>query len=209
MDSEPFNCVVYYTLSIWLVICDLLFGNSIMQVINLYGSSGAGKTTISMGLAYNLKMRKKKVEIVSEFAKTLVFSNCQHLLTNQLYVFSEQLFRMQIMKDKDLDYIITDSPLVLAGFYGQKFNSQGFDSLSKELESLIFSEYNKFDNINFFLNRTVAFDPVGRTQVEDESDKDSLILKAYLNKNSIEYSEHYSNDSLAGYLTHKILTNIK
>ena len=36
-------------------------------VINLFGSSGSGKSTTAMGLAYKLKTLGFKVELVSEF----------------------------------------------------------------------------------------------------------------------------------------------
>ena len=173
-----------------------------MKIINLFGSSGSGKSTTALGLAYNLKIRGKKVELVTEYAKTLVFSGCEHLLANQLHVFSEQNFRMKIREDKGLDFLVTDSPLLLASFYGGKYNV-----LSKELERLIHKEFDSYENINFFLNRTVTFDPTGRVQTEAESDKDSQLLQGFLIRNNVSYETHESNDSLAGYLAYKILTN--
>lgn len=71
---------------------------------------------------------------------------------------------------------------------------------------LIYNEFNSYDNINIFLNRTVRFDSFGRVQTEEESDQDNLNLKAFLTANHIIYREYDSNDSLAGYLAHQILT---
>lgn len=173
-----------------------------MRVINLLGSSGAGKSTTALGLAYELKKRGVKVEYVNEHAKDLVFAGCSHLLTNQIQVFAEQYTKMLVRMDKGLDFLVTDSPLILAAFYGEKYKSS-----SKELDELIFSEFNKFDNINFFLNRTVTFDPVGRVQNEEESDADSKLLKGFLIRNNVLAEEHNSNDALAGHLAYKILTN--
>jgi ATP:corrinoid adenosyltransferase len=45
-----------------------------MKVINLFGSSGSGKSTTALGLAYRLKLLGYKVEYVSEYIKEYVFS---------------------------------------------------------------------------------------------------------------------------------------
>jgi ATP:corrinoid adenosyltransferase len=76
-----------------------------MKVINLFVSAGAGKSTTALGVAHNLKINGYKVEYVSEYAKQLVMSGCQNLLAYQEHVFTNQLFRMNILKDKSLDFI--------------------------------------------------------------------------------------------------------
>ncbi len=76
-----------------------------MKVINLFGSAGAGKSTTALGVAHNLKINGYKVEYVSEYAKQLVMSGCQNLLAYQEHVFTNQLFQMNILKDKSLDFI--------------------------------------------------------------------------------------------------------
>lgn len=173
-----------------------------MKVINFFGSAGAGKSTQALGLAYNLKIKGLKVEYISEYAKELVFSNCSHiLLSEQLHVYSEQMFKMRIRSNLNLDYLVTDSPTLLSLFYGEKYKAN-----SKELSALILAEYNSYENINYFLNRNAPFDPVGRIQNEIESDNDSIELKEFLKANKIYFEEYQSNDSLSGYLTYKILS---
>lgn len=172
------------------------------KVINFFGSAGAGKSTQALGLAYNLKMKGLKVEYISEYAKELVFSNCSHiLLSEQLHVYSEQIFKMRIRSNLNLDYLVTDSPTLLSLYYGEKYGAN-----SKELSALILSEYNSYENINYFLNRNAPFDPVGRIQNEKESDNDSIELEHFLNLHKISFESYQSNDSLSGYLTYKILT---
>lgn len=173
-----------------------------MKIINLLGASGSGKSTTALGLTYELKKRGVQAELITEFAKDLVFSGCSHLLTqNQLFIFAEQHRRMSILKDSGLQYLITDSPLILSAYYGEKYNTS-----SKPLDELIDHEFNSYDNINIFLNRTAKFDPFGRVQTEEESNKDSLDLKQFLINKHIQFAEYESNDSLAGYLAYKILT---
>jgi len=174
-----------------------------MKVINIFGSSGAGKSTTALGLTYELKKRKVRCEYISEYAKDLVFSGCSHLLTkNQLFIFGEQHRRMSILNDSNLDYLICDSPLLLASFYGDKYATS-----TVELNKLILKEFNSYNNINIFLNRCVDFDSFGRVQTQEESDQDSQDLKRLLLNYNISFSEYDSNDSLAGHLAYSILTN--
>lgn len=150
-------------------------------VINLYGSSGSGKSTASMGLTYLLRLKGYRVEYVSEYAKDLVFENSLNKLQHQLYVFSEQLRRMDILLNKDLDYIVTDSPLILTIFYGQKY-----DTLIPYLPELVLEQVKKFNNIDFFLKRAHLFDQVGRVQNEVESNLDSENLVSLLSSYNIK-----------------------
>ena len=87
-----------------------------MKVINLFGSAGAGKSTTALGVTHQLKINGYKVEYVSEYAKQLVMSGSSHLLSHQEHVFSNQLFNLTILKNKDLDYVVTDSPYYLPHF---------------------------------------------------------------------------------------------
>lgn len=77
---------------------------------------------------------------------------------------------------------------MLSAFYGEKYNTT--DSL---LTSLIFQEYNKFDNINFFLKRTNPFDSFGRLENEMQSDQDHTNMLEFLSNNEIDYT--YVDDS--------------
>lgn len=47
--------------------------------------------------------------------------------------------------------------------------------------------FNKFDNMNFFLQRTKGYNPNGRNQSKEESDYISLKMKQVLNENNISY----------------------
>lgn len=144
-------------------------------VVNLFGSAGSGKSTSAMGLAYLLKLQGYKVEYVSEYAKDLVNEGSFHKLKHQLYVFSKQLKRMAVLKDIGLDFIITDSPLLLSSFYGEKYNTSG-----PLLKEMVLEYHHSFSNFNIFLERVVDYDPKLRLQTQEESDEDSLKLRKYV-----------------------------
>ena len=138
-------------------------------------------STNAAGLAYELKTEGFKVEIITEYAKELCILSSEHLLENQIWVFANQYQKMKYLSE-DLDFVITDSPLMLSSFYGLKYN-YSFDSLFP----LIKDVYNSFDNINLFLEREHAWDQYARVQTEEESKEDSEKLKAFLKEESVDY----------------------
>ena len=147
----------------------------------MFGAPCSGKSTNSAGLAYELKKDGFKVELVTEFAKELCITKSEHLLENQIWVFGNQYHKMKYLSD-DLDFIITDSPIMLSAWYGKKYNYQ-FESLYP----LIKEVHNSFDNINIFLERAHSWDPYARVQSEEESNQDSTDLQNFLKENQISF----------------------
>ena len=88
-----------------------------MLVINLWGAPGSGKSTTAAGLFFLMKINKFKVELVTEYAKDLVWDRRDSMFGNQLSIFSEQNWRLHRLRDHGVDYVITDSPLFLPVFY--------------------------------------------------------------------------------------------
>ena len=88
------------------------------KVINFIGGSGAGKSTMAAMTFAELKMRHHSVEYVQEYAKTLVWKELYHELDNQYQVSTEQ-YNMIKAVDGKVDYIVTDSPLVVGLFYNR------------------------------------------------------------------------------------------
>lgn len=169
-----------------------------MKVINFFGSSGSGKSTHSLKLAGALKEQGTSVEYVPEYAKYLVYSCHNRMLLDQFKIFSEQRHSIDILRDHDIDYAIVDSPLPLGILYGEKYGT-----MNKSLSSVIIEEFNTFDNVNFFVTRTVSFNQVGRVESRDESDSDSYLLKELLNKHNINYVDittHTSTDEILNYI---------
>lgn len=144
---------------------------------------GSGKSTTALGLAYQLKILGYKVENVTEWIKEKIFAEDFSVVKDQIYIFAKQRRKQFILQNKELDFIITDSPLLLSQFYGEKYNTT--DPLFKEV---IFNEFHKFNNLNFFLKRTNPFDPFGRMETEEQSDLDSINMSKFFKDNNIEYN---------------------
>lgn len=129
------------------------------QVINLHGGPGVGKSTIAAGVFSKLKAKNVSVELVVEFPKEITWEETQKLLENQIYIFSEQFRRQWRLLDK-VDFVITDSPLLLYSIYFDYY----LDKLNKKHDAEI-AKYNnlcreffdqtylQFHNIDYFISR--------------------------------------------------------
>lgn len=151
-----------------------------MYVINLFGQPGAGKSTGAAYIFSQLKLRGINAELVTEFAKDKVYEETKEVFNNQIYIFGKQYFRMSRIAKK-VDVIITDSPLLLSSFY-----TSG-ESYDKELNDLVLKVFNSFNNFNFFIKRTKEYNPSGRFQTEDESDKIAIQMQDFLRDRNVTY----------------------
>ena len=138
-----------------------------MKVINLFAGPGIGKSTTAAGVFYRMKTLGYKVELVTEFAKGLVYASDMKL-NDQLYVFAKQNWRLSVLEGK-VDYVITDSPLILSNIYFDKEASMYTEAYFKPLVQDTFDHYH---NINFFMTRdteTHPYQKYGRTQTLEEA----------------------------------------
>lgn len=149
------------------------------KVINFFGQPGAGKSTLAADTFATLKRRGINCELVNEYAKAVTWRKAQPILTDQLYVFAKQ-YNYQHRLIGQVDYIITDSPLILSLFYGVDEGTA--------FEELVRCKWRMFDNINFFVRRTKEYNPNGRNQTEKQSDEIAEALLKILLREEIDYT---------------------
>ena len=152
-----------------------------MRVINLFAGPGSGKSTTAAGLFFLLKSQGRNVELVTEFAKQLVWQERHATFSDQLYILAKQNHKLNILKWK-VEFAITDSPLLLSNIYAPEDYINHFDTFVGNL----FSTYN---NLNFFIKRVKPYNPVGRNQDENGARDLDVTIKNYLDANSVPYFE--------------------
>lgn len=152
-----------------------------MKVINLFGGPGAGKSTTASGLFFKMKCENlSKVELVTEFAKDMVYAErFKELESNQLYITSKQYSRLEKLRNK-VDYIITDAPIIVGIIYAPKNYFSFFNPLVKEI-------YHSFDNINIVIKRVKKYRNYGRHQTEIEADMINENIMNFLESNNLPY----------------------
>ena len=148
--------------------------------VNIFGAPGAGKSTTAAGTFSKLKLAGVNAELVTEYAKDIVWEGSTAKLENQLYVFGKQYQRLFRLEGK-VDVAVTDSPILLSTIYD---NTEG-----PELKNLVLKTHKNMDTLNFFLNRVKKYNPAGRMQTAEESDALSLKIKEMLQENDISFIE--------------------
>lgn len=150
------------------------------KVINLFGGAGVGKSTLSSEIFAKLKKKGASVELVTEYAKDLVYDNNNAILDDQFVIFAEQNHRLIRLENK-VDYIVTDSPLLLSFIYDKTDNFT--------FRRLVTNTFNEYLNINYLLRRTVDYTPNGRLQTEVEVMEFDQIIHGALDMYDIPYKE--------------------
>lgn len=141
-------------------------------VVNLIAAPGTGKSTIAAGIFEKLKWNNVNAELVTEFAKDKVWEENPAPFKDggQLYLLGKQFYRMHRCRE-NVDVIVTDSPLCLASYYLRQIHDPQVITDVKSFDNIVKNLIDSFDNMNFFLNRKKKYNPKGRFQTEEESDK--------------------------------------
>lgn len=139
------------------------------RVVNFIGGPGAGKSTTAAGLYYELKKRRISCEYVAEYAKDVTWEGTHALLENQLHIFSEQYRRQWRLRDK-VDYIITDSPLLLSCVY-HPYTDYAPEYV-EQAKAFFLATWQQFDNTTFLVEHGWRrYERKGRTQTQAEAQR--------------------------------------
>lgn len=148
------------------------------KVINIIAGPGAGKSTLVALLFGKMKVQRFDIEMVHEYAKSLVWLKMFEELNNQYHVSLSQ-FKLLKSLDGVVDYIITDGSL-LHGVHYNKSNINNVSNIEKT-EAAIKEYYNKFDNINIFIERAdFGYEEKGRIENEKEAIEADIALENIL-----------------------------
>ena len=151
------------------------------QVINFFGGPGAAKSIISADVYAKIRWAGVNAEIAVEYANELVYAKDMGKLQNQVYITGQQLQRL-VRLNGQVDVIICDSPILLSTFYDK--------NKSTALRDLCLEQFNKFNNINYFINRNERlFEQNGIINNLEESKKKDNEIKSFLKLYNIPYTD--------------------
>lgn len=165
-----------------------------MQVINLFGGPGTGKSTTAAGLFYYLKRQGVECELVTEYAKELVWSERANMFTHQDYIFAKQRNKLERLRDK-VEFVITDSPLLLSLIYMPDSYTGG-----AHFSDFILEVNKSFHSIDFLLKRQKGYSPIGRNQTEEEAKEIDKDIRKMLNSHNIVYNEIFHDVAVSSIL---------
>ena len=157
------------------------------NVVNLIGGPGSGKSTIASGLFFELKKMGINAELALEFAKDKVWEESFRTLDDQIYIFAKQYHKLWRLNGK-VNVIITDSPLPISLYY-MKEKSEYFNKF-------VIEQYNKFNNLMFFIERGESYQQEGRIQTLEESiEIDNELLRLMID-NNIKFDSIPQNNAI-------------
>lgn len=179
-----------------------------MKVINLLGGPGSGKSTTAYGLAYKMKLCHMKVELVTEYAKELVYDGTlEMMLDRQEVIFAEQNQRLHRLRDK-VDFAIIDSPLFFSYIYPEMNQKQkGVTNWPaiKEFQALVLAVIDTYENINFFLKRPSTFEEGGRAHGLEQSQEIDDMIMVKLEAYEIPFQVFQTCDSTVDDILNRII----
>lgn len=161
------------------------------KIICLYGGPGSGKSTTAAGLFYHLKMLGYNCELNREYVKDWVWEGREIGEGDQTYFFAKQSRKERVLIRNGLDFIITDSPLILTHFYGLKYDwlEQNFNT--SEIMLKHHHEYCKkhgYTTEHFIVERSKEYNPSGRNQTRLEAMEFDTEIRKLLDSKGIKYT---------------------
>lgn len=182
------------------------------KIICLYGGPGTGKSTTCAGVFYKLKLMGFNAEMNREYVKNWVWEKRDIKPGDQTYIFAKQSRFERVYMDAGMDFIITDSPLILTHFYGLKYDEleQKYNTSLMMLENhhgICKDKGYKVDH--FFLERTKVYNPSGRLQTEEEAKKIDTEILDLLHQFDIKYKTIEANEKAADNVVASVLPSLR
>lgn len=171
----------------------------IPYVINIFGGPGSGKSTLALELTAILKKMGYNADYVPEVAKDFVYAGKVDFLKGETTLAQMQLLNMQkkridrCIKGK-VDYIITDSPLLLNLAYYTGNNSS--EKVRNTYRKYVKDTFLKYNNVNMFLLRDVSsYQTSGRVQSYQEALEKDEIIKDILDYSGVKTIDIWRNSA--------------
>lgn len=146
-------------------------------VVNLFAGPGSGKSTFCASIFAKLKVLGIDCEMSLEYAKDIIWEESLKKLDHQIYIFGKQLHRLQRLNHK-VQVVITDAPLLHSAIYCADDHHT--------FKKLILEEYNKFENLSYYIKRRKDYNPNGRTQTFEEAKLVDSKIMGYLSDNGVK-----------------------
>jgi nicotinamide riboside kinase len=156
-------------------------------VLNLIGGPGIGKSTLAAKTYSEFKSKNASCELVREFVKDWAWEDRKVKPLDQLYLLGQQCYRESLLYGK-VEYIITDSPLIMNGFYSEHYLSETYltDSAIAFMNHSM-RVYNGLRYVNIILPRTKTYDTAGRFEDEETAKIIDQEMVSFLDRYKLKY----------------------
>lgn len=158
------------------------------KIINLYGGPGTGKSTSAAYIYWALKHADINAELVREYVKNWAWEDRKISKYDQMYFLGKQS-RAESMLYGKVDYVVTDSPVLLSAYYANHYKSLVSDGVLEAVKGYYAqAAQDGHKHLHAFLNRTKPYQQAGRWQSEGDAKAIDLGIMATLDGLHIPYT---------------------
>ncbi len=137
------------------------------KVINIIGGPGCDKSLFTSAIILYLNLHNKSVELIPDFAKTLVWLKDYEALKNQYHI-AQQQFRMLELLDGQVQYLVTECSLPQVLYYNAHHPDNICDIAKTRTQILAW--YKQHNNVNILAERgEKKYVHTGRFQDENQA----------------------------------------
>lgn len=156
------------------------------KVINIIGGPGCDKSLFSSAIILNLNLRKKSVEQIPDYAKSLVWQKDFESLKNQ-YQIAQRQFEMIDLLDGQVQYLVTECALPQVLYYNENY-AENICDVAKTRQHIL-DWYKQHDNLNILVERgDNKYSHTGRFQDEEQARDIDKALKQILLREGIPFT---------------------
>lgn len=157
------------------------------KVINIIGGPGSDKSLFTGAILLYLHLHHKTVELIPDYAKSLVWQKDYDALRNQ-YRIAQQQFQMLSLLDGQVQYLVTESSLPQVLYYNE-FYPENICDVGKTRKQII-EWYRQFNNVNILVERASErkYIHTGRFQDEEQAKEVDRGMRALLRREGLPFT---------------------
>lgn len=157
------------------------------RVINIIGGPGSDKSLFTGAILLYLHLHHKTVELIPDYAKSLVWQKDFDALRNQ-YRIAQQQFQMLSLLDGQVQYLVTESSLPQVLYYNE-FYPENICDVGKTRKQII-EWYRQFNNVNILVERDSErkYIHTGRFQDEEQAKEVDRGMRSLLRREGLPFT---------------------
>ncbi len=157
------------------------------KVINIVGGPGCDKSLFTAAIILYLNLHHKTVELIPDYAKSLVWQKDYEALKNQYHI-AQQQYRMLELLDGQVQFLITECSLPQILYYNENYADNICDV--EKTRKQIVEWYRQFNNVNVMVERDPEkpYVHTGRFQDEEQARAVDFGLRATLRHEGMAFA---------------------
>ncbi|KRI01322.1 hypothetical protein [Curvibacter sp. PAE-UM] len=156
------------------------------KVINIIGGPGCEKSLFTAAIILYLHLHHKTVELIPDYAKTLVWQKDYEALRNQ-YRIAQQQYHMLELLDGQVQFLVTEASLPQVLYYNEFYPDNICDT--GKTRKQILEWYKQHNNVNIMVERGERkYNHTGRFQDEEQAREVDRGMRALLRREGIAFT---------------------